>query len=98
MQKRLARKQIKICLDQKAKDFLVAKGFQPEMGARPLRRVIEQYLEDPLAERLLLNPDKGGDLNVTAENDKLIFTDREDSPSNEENLVSSGPSSPEKSS
>jgi len=96
VQKRLARKQIKICLDQKAKDFLVTKGFQPEMGARPLRRVIEQYLEDPLAERLLLNPDKGGDLSVTAENDKLIFADREDSPSDEENLVSSGPSSPKK--
>jgi len=77
VKKRLERKQIKICLDQKAKDFLVTKGFQPEMGARPLRRVIEQYLEDPLAERLLLHPDKGGDLSVTTENDKLIFEDEE---------------------
>ena len=33
--------------------FLVAKGHSPEMGARPLRRVVEQYLEDPLAEMLL---------------------------------------------
>ena len=33
--------------------FLVTKGHSPEMGARPLRRVIEQYLEDPLAELLL---------------------------------------------
>ncbi len=37
-------------LDDLAKNFLVDKGFQPEMGARPLRRTIEQYLEDPLAE------------------------------------------------
>jgi len=92
VKKRLARKQIKISLDQKAKDFLVSKGFQPEMGARPLRRVIEQYLEDPLAERLLLNPDKGGDLSVTSENDKLVFADSEQAPSTEENLVSAGPS------
>lgn len=33
--------------------FLVTKGHSPEMGARPLRRVVEQYLEDPLAEMLL---------------------------------------------
>lgn len=95
VKKRLERKQIKISLDQKAKDFLVSKGFQPEMGARPLRRVIEQYLEDPLAERLLLHPDKGGDLSVTSENDKLVFSDSQSS-SEEENLVSAGPSSPKK--
>ena len=77
VQKRLERKHIKISLDQKAKDFLVTKGFQPEMGARPLRRVIEQYLEDPLAERLLMHPDKGGDLSVSSENDKLIFSEEE---------------------
>jgi ATP-dependent Clp protease ATP-binding subunit ClpC len=78
VKKRLERKKLKINLDEKAKDFLVAKGFQPEMGARPLRRVIEQYLEDPLAERLLLNPDKGGSWMITAEGDKLVFTDVED--------------------
>ena len=55
---RLARKHILLTLDQKAKDFLVEKGYQPEMGARPIRRVIETYLEDPLAEKLLQNPDK----------------------------------------
>jgi ATP-dependent Clp protease ATP-binding subunit ClpC len=92
VKKRLERRQIKISLDQKAKDFLVAKGFQPEMGARPLRRVIEQYLEDPLAERLLLHPDQGADLSVTSEGDKLIFSDVEPSSSEENSLVSSGPS------
>jgi len=91
VKKRLERKHIKISLDQKAKDFLVTKGFQPEMGARPLRRVIEQYLEDPLAERLLLHPDKGGDLSVTSEDDKLIFSDQEAS-TQEDGLISAGPS------
>ncbi len=79
--KRLARKKIKIALDSKAKDFLVDKGFQPEMGARPLRRVIEQYLEDPLAEQLLMHPDKGGNWLVTCENEKLVFQDVEDATS-----------------
>ncbi len=75
VQKRLDRKKITISLDSKAKDFLVEKGFQPEMGARPLRRVIEQYLEDPLAEQLLTYPDKGGNWIVTYENDKIVFVD-----------------------
>ena len=40
-------------LSKDAKDFLVEKGFDPALGARPLRRAIERYLEDPLAEELL---------------------------------------------
>lgn len=75
---RLGRKKILLSLDQKAKDFLVDKGFQPEMGARPLRRVIEQYLEDPLAEKLLLNPNQASNLLATCENDKIVFLDLEE--------------------
>jgi ATP-dependent Clp protease ATP-binding subunit ClpC len=75
---RLERKKISISLDSKAKDFLVEKGFQPEMGARPLRRVIEQYLEDPLAEQILLDPNKGGNWLVTCEEDKLVFHPQEE--------------------
>ncbi len=74
---RVARKQILLNLDQKAKEFLVEKGFQPEMGARPLRRVIETYLEDPLAEKLLLNPDKGGSFLATVEGSKIVFIEQE---------------------
>lgn len=74
---RVARKNLTLDLDDKAKEFLVTKGFQPEMGARPLRRVIEQYLEDPLAEKLLLNPGKTGHILVSCENDKLVFFDHE---------------------
>jgi ATP-dependent Clp protease ATP-binding subunit ClpC len=72
---RLERKQILLTLDDKAKEFLVNKGFQPEMGARPLRRVIEQYLEDPLAEKLLLNPTQAGSWHVSLQDDKLVFTE-----------------------
>lgn len=74
---RLAKKEIFITLEQNAKDFLVDKGFQPEMGARPLRRVIEQYLEDPLAEQVLLHPNEKKRSQVTADKEKLIFHDTE---------------------
>ena len=40
-------------LDQAAKDFLIDKGYNPDFGARPLRRAIGQYIEDPLSEMLL---------------------------------------------
>ena len=76
VQSRLARKHITLSLDEKAKDFLVQKGFQPEMGARPLRRVIEQYLEDPLAEEMLLNPGKVSNWIISADESKLIFTEQ----------------------
>lgn len=77
---RLGRKQIGIALDEKAKEFLVNKGFQPEMGARPLRRVIEQYLEDPLAEKLLLNPGKPSSWTVSCGPEALVFTEQEAPP------------------
>lgn len=77
MQNRLKEREIYLTLDQKAKEFLVDKGFQPEMGARPLRRTIEQFLEDPLAEIILLHPNEGRKCSVTAEEDKLKFIDEE---------------------
>jgi ATP-dependent Clp protease ATP-binding subunit ClpC len=77
VQKRLERRQVYISVDDAAEGFLVDKGFQPEMGARPLRRIIEQYLEDPLAEKLLLNPTEGRRCLITVQNEQLIFIDEE---------------------
>lgn len=74
---RLERRDVFISLDDKAKEFLVDKGFQPEMGARPLRRTIEQYLEDPLAEKLLMHPNEGRRCLVVVEGDHLTFQDQE---------------------
>ncbi|MCA3004323.1 MAG: ATP-dependent Clp protease ATP-binding subunit [Planctomycetaceae bacterium] len=54
---RLSLQGIKLELDQKAKDFLIDKGYNPDFGARPLRRAVGQYLEDTLSEMLL-----GGDI------------------------------------
>lgn len=77
MQNRLQRREVYLTLDDKAKNFLVEKGFQPEMGARPLRRTIEQYLEDPLAEKLLMHPDEGCRCSVTADADHLVINEEE---------------------
>ena len=51
--KRLKEKEIDLVLDSEARDFLSEKGFDPAYGARPMRRAVERYLEDPLAEALL---------------------------------------------
>jgi ATP-dependent Clp protease ATP-binding subunit ClpC len=52
-----------ICLElsDEAKDFLIDKGYNPDFGARPLRRAIENYVEDPLSEELLKGEFKGKD-------------------------------------
>ena len=52
MIERLKGKQIHLALDQAAKDFLVEKGYDPTYGARPMRRAVERFLEDPLAEEI----------------------------------------------
>ena len=50
---RLEARGVSLELDAAAVDFLIDKGYAPDLGARPLRRAIEQHLEDPLAEALL---------------------------------------------
>ncbi len=52
---------IQVEFSQAARDFLVDKGYDPQFGARPLRRAIQKYVEDPLAEAILSNTIKEGD-------------------------------------
>ncbi|MGI8431255.1 MAG: AAA family ATPase, partial [Chthoniobacterales bacterium] len=74
VKKRLQLKEIVIALDQAAHEFVIEKGYDPTYGARPMRRAVERYLEDPLAEELLRGSVKAGDLvNVTIEEGKLAF-------------------------
>ncbi|MFV0339425.1 MAG: ATP-dependent Clp protease ATP-binding subunit [Parachlamydiaceae bacterium] len=77
LSERIKSREIYLTLDDKAREFLVEKGFQPEMGARPLRRTIEQYLEDPLAEKVLASPDQGRRCLVTVDGDHLQLIDQE---------------------
>jgi len=77
IQARLQRKDIYIRLDDAAKNFLVDKGFVPEMGARPLRRTIEEFVEGPLAELILQHPDEGRRCLITVEDGLIKVVDEE---------------------
>jgi ATP-dependent Clp protease ATP-binding subunit ClpC len=58
--KNLEENKMDLILDQTAKEFLVNKGFDEKFGARPLRRAIQKYIEDPLAEEILRGSFKEG--------------------------------------
>jgi ATP-dependent Clp protease ATP-binding subunit ClpC len=60
--RRLTEHGLKVELTQEAKDFLIDKGTNADFGARPLRRAIEQNVEDPLSEEILRGAFKGKDL------------------------------------
>jgi ATP-dependent Clp protease ATP-binding subunit ClpC len=80
--KRLEDRDMSLDLDQSAKDFLIDKGYNPDFGARPLRRAIEQYVEDPLSESILRDEFKPGQvIRITRkdEEDHLNF-DAKDKP------------------
>jgi ATP-dependent Clp protease ATP-binding subunit ClpC len=71
---RIRRRGVNIALDEKAKDFLIEKGYDPQYGARPMRRSVERYLEDPLAEEILKGTlASAGVIEVTADKEKLVF-------------------------
>ncbi len=75
--KRLKEKHLNLVLSEEAKDLLIDKGYSPEFGARPLRRAIEHFLEDPLSEALLKGEFHGKEvINVKVqevEGDKKLF-------------------------
>lgn len=71
---RLKERGIELLTDNEVKDFIIQKGYQPEYGARPLRRAVERYIEDPLAEEILKGKMDGATkLAVTVDNQKLLF-------------------------
>ncbi len=73
--KQLAEKGISFNLTEDAKEFLANKGYEPEYGARPLKRALRKYLEDPLSEEILRGQYAGDcDLVIGVGNDKLTFT------------------------
>jgi ATP-dependent Clp protease ATP-binding subunit ClpC len=75
VKRRLKLKEIEIVLDEAAHEFVINKGYDPTYGARPMRRAVERYLEDPLAEELLKGAVKAGDIVEVsvAGDDKLGF-------------------------
>jgi ATP-dependent Clp protease ATP-binding subunit ClpC len=53
IQEQLEEKNLSLYLEEEAREFLLREGYDPTYGARPLRRAIERYIEDPLAEEVL---------------------------------------------
>ena len=71
---RIKAKDILLILEESAKEFLIEKGYDPLYGARPMRRAVERYLEDPLAEELLRGNIKTHEnLHVKRDGEKLAF-------------------------
>ena len=68
-----------ITISKEAKDFIIEKGYDPQYGARPLKRAIQKYLEDELAEVIIKGVAEGTELDVgyDKENDKLMITEKE---------------------
>jgi ATP-dependent Clp protease ATP-binding subunit ClpB len=77
LQKLLDERKITIDLDEKARIWLANRGYDPNYGARPLKRVIQRALQDPLSELILSGAVKDGDkVHVTSGADGLILNDR----------------------
>ncbi|WP_051929080.1 ATP-dependent chaperone ClpB [Thermopetrobacter sp. TC1] len=74
LEKLLADRKIRLDVDDAAKEFLAEKGYDPAFGARPLKRVIQAWVQDPLAEMILAGKIKDGDtVHITADDQGLII-------------------------
>ena len=72
--KRLKTKEIELVLDAATHEFLIEKGYDPAYGARPMRRAVERFLEDPMAEEILRGGIKPGEtVTVSVSGSKLVF-------------------------
>ena len=67
--KRIAKLGYTVKVSKIAKDFIAEKGFDPKFGARPLKRAIQKYFEDPLSEEIIKSQIKAGD-NIKVELNK----------------------------
>ncbi len=76
LEERIGERKVGLELTDKAKDWLSEKGYDPVFGARPLRRIIERYVENPLSSQLLRGELKDGDVVIVdkdKEKDELTF-------------------------
>jgi ATP-dependent Clp protease ATP-binding subunit ClpC len=78
---RLKELKIALELDPDARELLVEQGFDPEFGARPIRRALRRLIEDPLSEELLKSRFKSGaKIRVERDNERLVFRDEQELP------------------
>ena len=77
LQKLLDERKIELDLDQSAREWLAEKGYDPVYGARPLKRVIQREVQDPLADKMLAGEiPEGARVKITGGTDKLLFLPR----------------------
>lgn len=77
VQKRLADRNIVLDLNDEAKSWLLKEGFEPTFGARPLRRAIQRYVENPLSSKILSGEFKDGDrVYISVDGSVLSFNTR----------------------
>ena len=89
VRKRLAERDIHFELDASARDLLLEKGFDPTYGARPMRRAVERFLEDPMAEEIIRGDLREGEtISISTKDEKLEFTQKESSAKGEDSKVS----------
>ncbi len=70
----LEEKGVSLTVDDEARTWIAIKGYDPKMGARPMARIIQQYLKKPMAEELLFGDlTHGGSIHIHVENDELAF-------------------------
>jgi ATP-dependent Clp protease ATP-binding subunit ClpB len=76
LKERLQGKKIELEITPGVKDFLAKQGYDPHYGARPLKRTIQRYIQDPLALQVLENKYKEGDklkADLDDKNEKILF-------------------------
>ena len=72
---RLREQELELVLNDSAKDLLIEKGYDPANGARPMRRAVEKYIEDPMSEEILKETFKAKDRVIAKKDgDKLVFS------------------------
>jgi ATP-dependent Clp protease ATP-binding subunit ClpC len=77
VERRLAERNIKLEVNEEAKAWLVQKGYDPVYGARPLRRAIQKYVDNPISTKILQGEFKEGDtVAISLQEDNLSFTTR----------------------
>ena len=74
LESQLEERHVRLEVDDKARSWLAAKGYDKTMGARPMARAVQEYIKKPLAEELLFGRlAKGGNIKISVANDKLTF-------------------------
>ncbi len=77
LQRRLAERKLTVTLTDAARDYLANKGYDPAFGARPLKRLIQREIQDPLAMKLLSGDIHDGDtIEIDVGDGGLVFSDR----------------------